>query len=281
MKRSFFLSSYSLTIWAFFTKDIGTAESAKSEVKKLIPEHGFETIKPVELIKRLLFHTTDQDALILDFFSGTATTAHAVMQLNAEDEGNRKSILVQIPEPCFPESQPYKAGYKNICEIGKERIRRAGEKIKSENPLTTQDLDVGFRVLKVDDSNMKNVYYHPDDLSQQNLLDSVDNIKEDRTDLDLLFGCVLDWGLELSRPYTSEKVGAYTIHNYDDGKLVACFDANVSEALVRRIAKMRPERVVFRDASFKSAPEKINLFEIFKFYMPESADEIYRRARVI
>ena len=233
----------------------------------------------------------------MDFFSGSGTTAHSTFLANLTQGKKRKFILVQLHEEIRANLKSSSKKQKvvenaiklldeihapyNICEIGKERIRRAGEKIKSENPLTTRDLDVGFRVLKVDESNMKNVYYHPDDLSQQNLLDSVENIKEDRSDLDLLFGCVLDWGLELSRPYTSEKVGSYTIHNYDDGKLVACFDENVSEELVRMIAKTRPERVVFRDSSFKSAPEKINLFEIFKFYMPESADEIYRRVRVI
>ena len=133
------------------------------------------------------------DSIILDFFSGSATTAHAVMQLNAEDGGHRKFIMVQLPEPCGEKSEAYKAGYKNICEIGKERIRRAGEKIKEESPLTTQDLDIGFRVLKLDDSNMKDVYYAADDYDQQNLMDMISNIKEDRTDLDLLFGCLLDW----------------------------------------------------------------------------------------
>ncbi len=251
-------------------------------LKTLFGSAVFDYPKSPALINRFLkMADIETGDVVLDFFSGSSSTAHAVMQFNMEESERGKFIMVQIPELCAEKTEAYKAGYKTICEIGKERIRRAGEKIKSENPLTTRDLDVGFRVLKVDDSNMKNVYYHPDDLSQQNLLDSVENIKEDRSDLDLLFGCVLDWGLELSRPYTSEKVGSYTIHNYDDGKLVACFDENVSEELVRMIAKTRPERVVFRDSSFKSAPEKINLFEIFKFYMPESADEIYRRVRVI
>ena len=263
--------------------NVGMSLDGHKEITDLFAKKVFSYPKTLSLLKFLIDITTkvDKDAIILDFFSGSATTAHATLQLNFEDSGNRKFIMVQLNEECEEKTEAYKSGYKTICEIGKERIRRAGEKIKTENPLTTQDLDVGFRVLKVDESNMKNVYYHPDDLSQQSLLDSVDNIKEDRTDLDLLFGCVLDWGLELSRPYTSEKVGSYTIHNYDDGKLVACFDENVSEELVRMIAKMRPERVVFRDSSFKSAPEKINLFEIFKFYMPESADEINRRVRVL
>lgn len=258
----------------------------------------FDNPKDEEVIQRLIqFCNLEDNDVVMDFFSGSGTTAHSTFLANLTQGKKRKFILVQLQEEISANLKSSNKKKKvvedaiklldeihapyNICEIGKERIRRAGEKIKSENPLTTQDLDVGFRVLKVDESNMKNVYYHPDDLSQQNLLDSVENIKEDRSDLDLLFGCVLDWGLELSRPYTSEKVGSYTIHNYDDGKLVACFDENVSEELVRMIAKMRPERVVFRDSSFKSAPEKINLFEIFKFYMPESADEINRRVRVI
>ncbi len=265
-----------------FHKDVGHSQEGSQELSKLMDGGVFNGPKPKRLIERLLtLANLEQDSIVLDFFSGSATLAHSLMSYNATKQTHTRFILVQIPELCAEKTEAYKAGYKTICEIGKERIRRAGEKIKSENPLTTQDLDVGFRVLKVDDSNMKNVYYHPDDLSQQNLLDSVENIKEDRSDLDLLFGCVLDWGLELSRPYTSEKVGSYTIHNYDDGKLVACFDENVSEELVRMIAKTRPERVVFRDSSFKSAPEKINLFEIFKFYMPESADEINRRVRVL
>ena len=221
------------------------------------------------------------DSIVLDFFSGSATTAHAVMQLNAEDGGHRKFIMVQLPEKCDEASEAYKAGYKNICEIGKERIRRAGEKIKSESPMTTQDLDVGFRVLKLDDTNMKDVYYAPDDYNQGMLAGLESNIKDDRTDLDLLFGCLIDWGLPLSLPYKSEQIDGCTVHTYNDGDLIACFDANIPESVVKEIAKRKPLRAVFRDSGFASSPEKINVFEIFKLYMPEDANDITKRVRVI
>ena len=203
------------------------------------------------------------------------------MQLNAEDGGHRKFIMVQLPEPCDEKSEAYKAGYKHICEIGKERIRRAGEKIKADNPLTTQDLDVGFRVLKLDDSNMKDVYYAAGDYTQDTLAGMVSNIKEDRTDLDLLFGCLLDWGLPLSLPYTSEQIDGCTVHIYNDGDLMACFDNNIPESVVKEIAKRKPLRAVFRDAGFADSPAKINVFEIFKLYMPEDANDISKRVRVI
>ena len=238
--------------------------------------------KPSEFIKKLVsvITNTDQD-VILDFFSGSASTAHAVMQLNAEDGGHRKFIMVQLPEKCDEASEAYKAGYKNICEIGKERIRRAGEKIKSESPLTTQDLDIGFRVLKLDDTNMKDVYYAPDDYDQGMLAGLESNIKDDRTDLDLLFGCLIDWGLPLSLPYKSEQIDGCTVHTYNDGDLIACFDANIPESVVKEIAKRKPLRAVFRDSGFASSPEKINVFEIFKLYMPEDANDITKRVRVI
>ena len=203
------------------------------------------------------------------------------MSKNAEDGGHRKFIMVQLPEPCDGKSEAYKAGYKNIGEIGKERIRRAGEKIKEENPLTTQDLDIGFRVLKLDDSNMKDVYYAADEYDQGSLADMISNIKEDRTDLDLLFGCLLDWGLPLSLPYTSEQIDGCTVHTYNDGDLIACFDPNVPESVVKEIAKRKPLRAVFRDSSFANSPAKINVFEIFKLYMPEDANDISKRVRVI
>ena len=260
----------------------GTSRQAAAMIKELFDGvQVFDTPKPYELIKRMLEIASNADSLILDFFSGSATTAHAVMQLNAEDGGHRKFIMVQLPEPCDEQSEAYKAGYKNICEIGKERIRRAGEKIKVENPLTTQDLDIGFRVLKLDDSNMKDVYYAADDYDQQNLADMISNIKEDRTDLDLLFGCLLDWGLPLSLPYTSEQIDGCTVHTYNDGDLIACFDPNVPESVVKEIAKRKPLRAVFRDSSFENSPAKINVFEIFKLYMPEDADDISKRVRVI
>lgn len=227
--------------------------------------------------------------LILDFFSGSATTAHAVMQLNAEDGGHRKFIMVQLPEKCDEKSEAYKAGYKNICEIGKERIRRAGEKILKEQLANNNStlnspnskLDIGFRVLKLDSTNMKDVYYAPCDYDQDFLHQLESNIKDDRTDLDLLFGCLIDWGLPLSLPYKSEQIDGCTVHTYNDGDLIACFDANVPESVVKEIAQRRPLRAVFRDSGFASSPEKINMFEIFKLYMPEDAGDITKRVRVI
>ena len=203
------------------------------------------------------------------------------MKFNAEDGGHRKFIMVQLPEPCDEKSEAYKAGYKNICEIGKERIRRAGEKIKAESGLVAQNLDVGFRVLKLADSNMKDVYYAADEYMQSNLLDMVSNIKDDRNDLDLLFGCLIDWGLPLSMPYTSEQIDGCTVHTYNDGDLIACFDENIPESVVKEIASRKPLRAVFRDSSFANSPAKINVFEIFKLYMPEDADDISKRVRVI
>lgn len=253
---------------------------SSSEIGQLFETKVFDTAKLTQTIIRIL-KFADESSIILDFFSGSATTAHAVMQLNAEDGGHRKFIMVQLPEPCDEQSEAYKAGYKNICEIGKERIRRAGERIKEENPLTTQGLDIGFRVLKLDDTNMKDVYYAADDYDQQNLVDMISNIKEDRTDLDLLFGCLLDWGLPLSLPYTSEQIDGCTVHTYNDGDLIACFDPNVPESVVKEIAKRKPLRAVFRDSSFENSPAKINVFEIFKLYMPEDADDISKRVRVI
>ena len=241
----------------------------------------FDTPKVVDICVEHIKSFSSNGDVILDFFSGSATTAHAVMQLNAEDGGRRKFIMVQLPEKCDEASEAYKAGYKNICEIGKERIRRAGDKIKSESPMTTQDLDIGFRVLKLDDSNMKDVYYAPDDYDQGMLAGLESNLKDDRTDLDLLFGCLIDWGLPLSLPYSSEQLGGCTVHTYNDGDLIACFDANIPESVVKEIAQRKPLRAVFRDSGFASSPEKINVFEIFKLYMPEDANDISKRVRVI
>ena len=254
--------------WGFFSKEIGTAESAKSELNTLLPNNGFDTVKPVEMIRRLVYHATEKNDIILDFFSGSATTAHAVMQLNAEDEGHRKFIMVQLPEETDEKSEVFKAGYKNICEIGKERIRRAAKKIHEDNPDAM--FDDGFRVLKLDDTNMKDVYYAAGDYTQD--LDSMleSNVKPDRTDLDLLFGCLLDWGLPLSLPYTSETIDGCKVHTYNDGDLIACFDENVPESVIKTIAKRQPLRAVFRDSSFVSSPEKINVGEIFKSLAPDT-----------
>ena len=242
----------------------------------------FDSPKNTDVLKELvkLFGVRGKD-IVCDFFSGSASTAHAILELNTEDNENRNYIMVQIPEPCDEKSDAYKAGFSTICEIGKERIRRAGDKIKSESPMTTQDLDIGFRVLKLDDTNMKDVYYAPDDYDQGMLAGLESNIKDDRTDLDLLFGCLIDWGLPLSMPYKSEQIDGCTVHTYNDGDLIACFDANIPESVVKEIAQRRPLRAVFRDSGFASSPEKINVFEIFKLYMPEDAGDITKRVRVI
>lgn len=253
-------------------ENVGTNDSAKRELVNLFDGVAvFETPKPVSLIRYLLsICNNTQNGIIVDFFSGTATTAHAVMQMNADDSGHSKFIMVQIPEKCDEKSEAYKAGYKNICEIGKERIRRAGKKIKLESPLTTGDLDIGFRVLKLDDTNMKDIYYAPDDYDQGMLAGLESNIKEDRTDLDLLFGCLLDWGLPLSMPYSSEQIDGCTVHTYNDGDLIACFAENIPESVVKKIAKRQPLRAVFRDSSFANSPAKINVTEIFKLLAPDT-----------
>lgn len=231
----------------------------------------FPFSKPTGLIKWLMgIMQQENDMLVLDFFSGSATTADAVMQLNAEDGGHRKFIMVQLEEPCDETSEAFKAGYKNICEIGKERIRRAGDKIKEENPLGTQDLDIGFRVFRVDSSNMKDVYYQPEELDQQSLLELVSNIKDDRTDLDLLYACLLDWGVEIHLPHTSTDLDGCTIHNVDNGALMACFNPNVPTSVVEFMAKQQPLRAVFRDSAFASDDAKINVTEIFKNLSPDT-----------
>ena len=299
--------------------NIGMSLDGTKEITDIFDGKVFSYPKTVELISFFIdiISKIDKEAIVLDFFSGSATTAHAVMQLNAKDGGHRKFVMVQLPEPCDEKSEAYKAGYKTICDIGKERIRRAGEKIKQEDdcwkcvPLNRMDgskpgddttakivktidagdgkpsiemvdisknPDVGFRVFKLDDTNMKDVYYSAEEYSQTNLEDLESNIKEDRTDLDLLFGCLLDWGLPLSMPYRSEKIGNCTVHTYAPGDaalnvpdaLIACFDSNVPENVIKEIAKRKPRRAVFRDSSFASSPEKINVFEIFKLYAPDT-----------
>ena len=267
------------TIW--FGKDVGTTREGISELKQLFGQAPFDTPKPTRLIERCITLMNDPQMLIMDFFSGSATTAEAIMKANSKDGGHRTSIQIQYPEECGISSPARKMGYSTISEIGKERIRRAGDKIKSESPMTTQDLDIGFRVLKLDDTNMKDVYYAPDDYDQGMLAGLESNIKDDRTDLDLLFGCLIDWGLPLSLPYKSEQIDGYTVHTYNDGDLIACFDANIPESVVKEIAQRKPLRAVFRDSGFASSPEKINVFEIFKLYMPEDACDISKRVRVI
>ena len=262
-----------LTIWTY--EDVGHNQTAREDVKKCFDgKNPFDTPKPVSLIKRICYISNlNKNDIILDFFSGSATTAHAVMQLNAEDGGNRKFIMVQIPEKTDKKSEAFKAGYKNICEIGKERIRRAGKKIKEENPNAT-NLDTGFRVLKLAETNMTDVYYSPLEINQQMLLEQIDNIKPDRNDLDLLFGCLIDWGIPLNMPYVSEKIDGFTVHTYNDGDLIACFDKNISENVIKEIAKRQPLRAVFRDSSFVDSPSKINVGEIFKMIAPDTSVKV-------
>ena len=260
-----------MTIWKY--QDVGHSQDATKKLKALFDGHMyFEYPKSVDLIKRCIQLYSQEDSLILDFFSGSATTAHAVMDLNAEDGGNRKFIMVNLPEETDENSEAYKAGYKNICDIGKERIRRAGDKILADNKDKEgiENLDTGFRVLRVDSTNMKDVYYTAESLEQNFLNELESNIKEDRTELDLLFSCLLAWGLPLDKKYKSENIGSYTIHSYNDGSLVACFSDRLSEDLIKHIAEKKPERVVFRDSCFKSSEDKINVEEIFKAFSPET-----------
>lgn len=256
------------TIW--FGKDVGTTREGVSELKQLFGQAPFDTPKSTRLLERCITLMNDPQMLVMDFFSGSATTADAVMQMNAKDGGHRTCIQVQYPEECKKTSTAYKLGYRTISEVGKERIRRAGEKIKSGSPLTTENLDVGFRVFKLADSNMNDVYYGVDEYNQGMLSMLESNIKPDRTDLDLLFGCLLDWGLPLSLPYSSETIEGCTVHNYNDGDLIACFDENVPDSVIKAIAKKQPLRAVFRDSSFSDSPSKINVGEIFKMLAPDT-----------
>lgn len=255
------------TLW--LSDEVGHNQAAAREVKALFDDKKFfDFPKPVNYIKQMLQIAADSNSIILDFFSGSATTAHAVMQLNAEDGGHRKFIMVQLPEKCDEQSEAYKAGYKTICEIGKERIRRAAKKIAEENPAVA--FDGGFRVFKLDDSNMNDVYYSAGEYHQDMLSFLESNVKSDRTDLDLLFGCLLEWGLPLSMPYTSEQIEGCTVHTYNDGDLIACFDENIPDEVVKTIARRQPLRAVFRDSSFNGSPAKINVGEIFKMLAPDT-----------
>lgn len=258
-----------MTIWKY--TEVGHSQDATKRLKEIFDGKAyFDYPKPVDLIKRCLQLYSDQESIILDFFSGSATTAQAVMQLNADDNGRRKFIMVQLDEPCDEKSNAFKDGYKNICEIGKERIRRSGQKIQDSVRLTYPDLDTGFRVFKVDESNMNDVYYSAGEYHQDMLPLLESNVKSDRTDLDLLFGCLLEWGLPLSLPYSSETIEGCTVHNYNDGDLIACFDENVPDSVIKEIAKRQPLRAVFRDSSFANSPSKINVGEIFKLMAPDT-----------
>lgn len=295
--------------WGFFTKEIGTTESAKKELSQLIKGHGFETVKPIELIKKLVYHTTKKNDYVLDFFSGSATTAHAVMQLNAEDGGRRKFIMVQIPEKIDENKEAFKAGYKNICEIGKERIRRAGKKIQQERienmavikhewDQTTYyvqhkeecgklgclpdeyykkefpEIDTGFRVLKLDSSNMKDVYYNPSQYEPSLFEKLEDNIKEDRTPEDLLFQVMLDLGVLLSSKIEETIIGGKKVFNVADGFLIACFDDNVTDETITAVAKQKPYYFVMRDSSMASDSVATNFEQIFATYSPDTVRKV-------
>lgn len=252
-------------------QDIEGNKKASIVLKELLGAKGiFDNPKPVEFIKRLIQISTNDDSLILDFFSGSGTTAHAVMEFNQEQESNRKFILIQLPELCEKGTTAEKLGYMSISDIGKKRIRKVGEIINTGITHNDSYLDTGFRVFKLDDSNMTNVFYSVDDYSQDLLSNLESNIKSDRNDLDLLFGCLLEWGLPLSLPYNSEEIEGCVVHNYNNGDLVACFNENIPDSVIKYIAKKQPLRAIFRDSSFVSSPAKINVGEIFKSLAPDT-----------
>lgn len=266
--------------------DQGTTSTGASDVYEYFKKDVFSNPKPVELIRFLLGFGLSKGDIVLDFFSGSATTAEAVMKENV-DGGNAKYILVQLPEDIDPMLNSSSANAKRVAEnavavldelkrphtipeLAKERIRRAGAKIKADSPLTTESLDTGFRVFKLDESNMTDVYYAAGDYTQDLLSMLESNVKADRTDLDLLFGCLLEWGLPLSLPYTSETIEGCTVHTYNDGDLIACFDEDIPDSVIKTIAKKQPLRAVFRDSSFANSPSKINVGEVFKLLAPDT-----------
>ena len=262
------------SIWS--CSEVGHTQDAKREIQALFPDEvPFDTPKPTKLIKQIAYISCAENDIILDFFSGSATTAHAVMKLNAEDGGHRKFIMVQLPEKTDEESEAYKAGYKNICEIGKERIRRAGRKIKEDAGLTAPtDLDIGFRCLRLDSSNMENVYYTPEKTQQQDLFSLVDNVKPDRTPEDLLFQVMLDLGVLLSSPVEVKEIAGKKVFNVADGFLLACFDHDVTEETVKAIAQMKPYYAVFRDSSMANDSVATNFDQIFETYSPETVRKV-------
>ena len=267
-----------MTIWKY--EEVGHSQDATQALAKMFDgKKYFDYPKPVDLIKRCISLYSTPDSLILDFFSGSATTAHAVMQLNAEDGGKRKYICVQIPEETPEDSEARKAGYNTIFEIGKERIRRAGKKIKDENK--DKDIDTGFRVLRIDSSNMEDIYFEPINLKQDDLFKQVDSIKEGRTELDLIFGCMVDWGVELSNPLRTEEIAGKQLHIVNEGALVACFNKDINLEVIQHIAKMNPQRVIFRESCFEKDADKLNIYEQFKQLCGWNNDESYKRIHVI
>ena len=259
--------------------NMGGTQKATSDMDEL--GAYFDYPKPVSLLKYLSSMYADRDSIVLDFFSGSATTAHAVMQLNAEDEGRRKFIMVQLPELIDENSEAYKAGYRNICEIGKERIRRAGAKIKADSPLTTQNLDTGFRVYRLDESNYEKVSLSPKEYKQDQLDLFANNIKRDRTEFDLLYGSMLAWGVRLDLPLQTETVDGCTIYTVNVGDLVACFSSDITDKVVAAMADKSPLRVLFRDACFKEDAQKINIYEQFKQSLDWADNDAFNNIRVI
>ena len=249
-------------------------DNSKKNLLSIFEASVFDYSKPVALLERLVALSTANNDIILDFFSGSATTAHAVMQLNAEDGGHRKFIMVQLPEVTDEKSEAYKAGYKNICEIGKERIRRAGKKIKEDSPLTTQDLDIGFRVLKCDTSNMKEVYYNPAEYEVNMFSRLEDNIKEDRTPEDLLFQVMLDLGVLLSSKIEETTIAGKKVFNVEDNYLIACFDSDVTEETIKAVAKQKPYYFVMRDSSMANDSVATNFDQIFATYSPDTVRKV-------
>lgn len=262
------------TLW--LAEEVGHNQTATREVKAIFDDNKFfDFPKPIAYIQQFVCIASNQNSIILDFFSGSATTAHAVMKLNAEDGGHRKFIMVQLPEKTDEKSEAYKAGYKNICEIGKERIRRAGRKIKEDAGLTAPaDLDIGFRCLRLDSSNMENVYYTPEETQQQDMFSLVDNVKPDRTPEDLLFQVMLDLGVLLSSPIEATEIAGKKVFNVADGFLLACFDHDVTEETVKAIAQMKPYYAVFRDSSMANDSVATNFDQIFETYSPETVRKV-------
>ncbi|MDD4126323.1 MAG: site-specific DNA-methyltransferase [Methanomicrobium sp.] len=261
--------------------DVGTSSTGTLELKSIFEDKVFPTTKPTGLVHRLFeIANAKSDDIILDFFSGSATTAHAVMKLNAEDCGDRRFIMVQLPEACSEESEAYKAGFKTIADIGKERIRRAGRKIKEEIEEENKQAklggdskkvpDIGFRVFKIDDTNMKDVYYSAGEYSQETIEGLIDNVKEERSDIDLLYQVLIDWGLSLDLKHEIENIDGFNVHIVDTDALAACFESNIPESVMRKIAAKKPLRAVFRDGSFKSSPQKLNIEGIFKTTAPDT-----------
>ena len=264
-----------------FYKEVGHSQEGAKELVSLFDDKGvFDGPKPTRLLERLLtLANLQNDSIVLDFFSGSATTAHTVMQFNAKQSKHCKFICVQIPETVSNTKK--NQGYDTICDIGKERIRRAGKKIKEEAGLMGQDLDTGFRVLRTDSSNMEEVYFEPAGLTQQNLFTQVDSVKADRSELDLLFGCMVDWGVELNYPLRKEEVDGKHLHIVNEGALVACFDKEISVEAVSRIAELKPLRVIFREECFATDADKLNIYEKFKQFCGWNDEEVYKRIHVL